>query len=42
MRGFLYALARVLGDVRAIERGRVGKRVVNKIIGRTIVSKLWR
>ena len=40
-RSFAYALARVLGDYRAIRRGKIGKRLVNKIIGRTLVSRLW-
>ena len=41
MRAFLYALARFLGDVRAIQRGRILPRVANKVIGRKIVSKVW-
>lgn len=41
MRAFLYALARILGDINAVKRGKVGKRIANKIIGRG-VNKLWR
>lgn len=42
MRNVLYLLARLLGDYRAVRRGRIGKRVTNKLIGRYIVPKLWR
>jgi len=42
MRSWLYLAARVLGDLRAVQRGRIGKRLVNKYIGRHIVSKIWR
>jgi hypothetical protein len=41
VRSFLYALARLLGDYNAVRRGRLGKRVANRIIGRTVVSRLW-
>lgn len=34
-RRFLYSLARFLGDYQAIRRGRVGKRIANRAIGRT-------
>jgi len=44
-RSFLYALARFLGDVNAIERGRVGRRILRrgagKITGR-ILRKLFK
>jgi hypothetical protein len=33
-RGFLYWLARLLGDVNAVQKGRVGKRVGRRIAGR--------
>ena len=38
-----HALSRILGDVLAVRRGPKGiaKRLVNKMIGRHIVSKLW-
>lgn len=42
MRRTLYALARFMGDVNAIWSGRVGKRLVNKAIGRTVVRRMWR
>ena len=33
-RGFLYALARLLGDLNAVKKGRVGKRVARRIAGK--------
>jgi len=42
MRSALYRIARLMGDANAVRRGRVGRRVANKIIGRRIVRKLWR
>lgn len=33
-RGFLYTLARVLGDVQAVRKGRVGRRVGRRVAGR--------
>lgn len=33
-RGFLYALARLLGDVNAVRRGRVGRRIGRRVTGR--------
>jgi rRNA maturation protein Rpf1 len=41
-RSFAYALARFLGDVNAVRRGRIGRRLANKAIGRHVVSRLWR
>ncbi len=37
----LYRLARIGRDVRAVAKGKIGKRLVNKWIGRKIVSRLW-
>ena len=34
MRSFLYLLARLLGDVNAVKKGRVGKRIGRRIAGR--------
>ena len=42
LRGNLYALARLMGDVNAVRRGRVGRRLVNEALGRTLVRRLWR
>ena len=33
-RSFLYLLARLLGDVNAVKRGRVGRRVGRRIAGK--------
>jgi hypothetical protein len=41
MRQFLYALGRLIGDVNSIRRGTIHKRVVNKLVGRHVVSRLW-
>jgi hypothetical protein len=41
MRSFLYSLARFLGDVNAVRRGRIGRRLANRVIGRTVVRRLW-
>jgi hypothetical protein len=45
VRGFLYRLARLLGDVNAIEKGkapqRVERRIAGKMTGR-ILRKLFR
>ena len=43
-RGFLYYLARLMGDVQAISSGspkKMAKRGFNKIVGRKIISKAW-
>ena len=34
MRSFLYWLARLLGDVNAVMRGRVGRRIGRRITGK--------
>jgi hypothetical protein len=41
-RSFLYALARLLGDVNAVKRGRVGRRVGRRIAGRATGRGLGR
>lgn len=33
-RGFLYKLARFLGDVNAVKKGRVGRRIGRRVAGR--------
>jgi len=42
LRKTLYAAARFLGDVRAVLAGRILRRLVNKLIGRGLVSRMWR
>jgi len=41
-RGFLYAVARFLGDVNAVKKGRVGRRVARRIAGKATGRALWR
>ncbi|MFP4635308.1 MAG: hypothetical protein ACLFRD_05560 [Nitriliruptoraceae bacterium] len=44
-RGLLYQLARILGDVNAVKRGRVGKRIGRRVAGRATgrgLGKLFR
>jgi len=41
-RSFLYRLARFLGDMEAIEKGRIGKRISRRIIGKVIGRKIMR
>lgn len=33
-RGLLYTLARILGDVQAVRKGTVGRRIGRRIVGR--------
>ena len=42
MRSFLYALARFLGDVNAVKKGKVGKRLLRRAAGRSVGKILWR
>lgn len=41
LRKLLYGLARLLGDVNAVRRGKIGNRLMNKAIGRA-TGKLFR
>lgn len=44
-RGFLYGLARLLGDVQAVRRGRIGKRIGRRLVGRVTgrgIGRLFR
>lgn len=34
LRSFLYWLAKLLGDINAVKRGRVGKRVARRVAGK--------
>ena len=36
LRSLLYLLARLIGDVSAVRRGRVGKRIGRRIVGRAV------
>ena len=42
MRSFLYKLARIMGDVNAVKRGRVGRRAGRRIAGRVTGRGLGR
>jgi hypothetical protein len=33
-RGFLYKLGRLLGDLNAIQKGRIGRRIERRVAGR--------
>jgi hypothetical protein len=41
-RGFLYLLARLLGDVQAVRRKRVGRRIMRRIAGKATGRGLGR
>lgn len=44
-RGLLYKLARILGDVNAVQKGRIGRRVGRRLAGRATgrgLGKLFR
>jgi hypothetical protein len=42
LRSFLYMFARLLGDVNAVKRGRVGRRVGRRVAGRATGRGLGR
>jgi len=41
LRSLLYQLARFLGDINAMGKGKIGRRIINKGIGRGAVSKIY-
>jgi len=41
-RGTLYLLARLLGDVQAVRKGRVGRRIGRRVVGRATGRGLGR
>lgn len=41
-RGVLYAVARLLGDVQAVRKGTVGRRVARRVVGRATGRGLGR
>lgn len=44
-RGVLYTVARLLGDVQAVKKGRVGRRIGRRIVGRATgrgIGRLFR
>jgi hypothetical protein len=42
LRSFLYRWARFLGDLEAVQKGRIGKRITRRVIGRVIGRKFMR
>lgn len=45
LRSFLYALAKLLGDINAIQKGKIGNRIERRIVGRAtgrLLGKLFR
>ena len=45
LRGWLYWLARLLGDVNAVAKGKAGKRIARRVPGRQVLrawGRLWR
>ncbi len=45
LRSFLYAFARILGDVNAVKRGRIGRRIGSRIAGKftgRLLGRLFR
>lgn len=42
LRGFLYLLARLLGDAQAVRKGTVGKRLVRRAAGKALGRGLRR
>ena len=41
-RGALYTLAKVLGDVQAVRKGRVGQRIGRRVVGRIAGRRMGR
>lgn len=45
IRGYLYKFARILGDLNAIEKGKIRSRIVRRYIGRIVgqfLNKIFR
>ena len=45
MRSLLYKVARLMGDVNAVQKGRVGRRIGRRIVGKgtgRLLGKLFR
>ena len=42
LRGFLYLLAKLMGDVNAIQKGKVGRRIARRIAGKVTGRALGR
>ena len=42
MRSLLYAIAKMLGDVNAVKKGKVGQRVARRAAGRAVGKTLFK
>ena len=45
LRTVLYAIARILGDINAVKRGRIGQRIGRRIVGRItgrLIGRMFR
>ncbi len=45
MRSFLYFIARILGDISAVRKGTVGKRIARRVVGKITgrgIARLFR
>ena len=42
IRSLLYAIARLMGDVNAVQKGRVGKRIGRRVAGRAVGKGMGR
>jgi len=45
IRSILYAIARLLGDIGAVKKGRIGRRIGRRVTGRAAgkaMRRLWR
>ena len=41
IRGFLYGLAKLMGDVNAVKKGKIGKRITRRLTGK-LASRIIR
>jgi hypothetical protein len=41
-RGILYKLARLMGDVNAVKKGKVGRRIARRAAGKAVGRSLWK
>ena len=42
LRGFLYTLAKLMGDINAVQKGKVGRRIARRIAGKVTGRALGR
>ena len=41
-RSFLYTLAKILGDINAVQKKKVGKRIARRYAGKLTSKSLWK